>query len=142
MDTERQLRRTGWACLIAVCLLFTPSLYLHCASFALLIGLKMGVLGLLLGLSLAFVTRTRRAILIYLGLLVAFCAGWFFFVMLDSVDLPSFVVPRGAPTIWENYPVFLRIGTFLLCVPYPFARWGYHAPDAFSENSPPSGDIE
>ncbi len=142
METNRQIKRTGWGCLIAAALLFAPSLYLHCAPFALRIGLTMALLGTLMGLSLAGATRTRRATLIYLGLFAAFCTGWGFVAALDSASSESLLLPKGASQIWENYPVFLRIGAFFLAVPYPFARWGYHAPDVITESSEPSQEDE
>lgn len=142
MDVSRQIRGTGRICLVAAALLFAPALYLHCVAFALGAGLKTALLGGLAGLSLAGATRTLRVALIYLGLFAAVCATWGLISVLDAASAESFLIPKGASSIWESYPVFLRIGAFFLAAPYPFARLGYHAPDVFSDTDAPSGETE
>ncbi len=86
-------------------------------------------LGLLLGGALAMATRTRYALLIYLSLGVAFLAGTLFAMPLPTDAVEEVRLWAGAPSLFQTYPEIVRTLAFVFAIPYPFARFGYHAPD-------------
>ena len=121
--------RLLFACLLLAAGGLAFAIPLHCVLKAGIVGGVSLVDGALFGLSLAAVTRTRRTGLIYFFLLCAALTlaplylGW---PVVDSDDLTLW---RGAPDLLENYFIMLRLALFLLALPYPFARFGHHAPD-------------
>lgn len=109
--------------------LLALSIPLHCLPRALPVALVCALCGSGLGLALAMVTRTRRPLAIYGYLLVAILTFAPLVVTWPPGD--SFDVQRwgGAPEVLDNYFDFLRMGIFLVSIPFPFARFGQHAPD-------------
>ena len=121
--------RLGLTCLAVIIVIVALSVPLRCITLALRVGGVSLLSGAGLGTALAMVTRSRRPVQIYLWLAVAAVTflpmyrGW---PPGDSFDVFPW---RGAPEIFYNYFDILRGGVFLLAMPYPFARFGQHAPD-------------
>ena len=123
--------------LLFVCLLLAAgalslSVPLHCVHKAALVGGFSLLDGLGFGLALAAVTRTRRAGWIYFFLLCAVVTLTPLFLSWPAADSDDLTLWRGAPSLFENYFDVLRPALFLLGLPYPFARFGSHAPDPIS----------
>ncbi len=121
--------RLGLGLFCAALVAFAISVPLGCVPAAARIGGASLLAGAALGAALAAVTRTRRPIAIYGWLIAAACTllplalGW-------PASGPEDVQPwRDAPDIVYFYPDMLRPLMFLLGAPYPFVRFGYHAPD-------------
>ena len=85
--------------------------------------------GIVFGALLAGVTRTRRSVLIYGLLLAAAAALWPLYAEWPATPPLAPEMPEGRQELIHNYLDILRIVLFLLAVPYPFARLGFHAPD-------------
>lgn len=85
--------------------------------------------GIVFGALLAGVTRTRRPVLIYGLLLAAAAALWPLYAGWPASPPLAPEMPEGRQELIHNYLDILRIVLFLLAVPYPFARLGFHAPD-------------
>ena len=125
----RTVRKLGLFCLVVVALALAAAIPLRCIGVALQVGSGSLLAGMGLGLSLALVTRTRRPWLIYLSLvlgaltLVPFTLEW---PPGDAWDVHPW---HGAPPITYSYLDILRTSLFLLGIPWPFARFGHHAPD-------------
>ena len=116
-------------CLLLSAAALTFAVPLHCEIKAGIVGGISLLDGALFGLSLAAVTRTRRAGWIYFYLL---CAGLTLaplYLEWPAADADDLTLWRGAPSLLENYFVMLRLLLFLFGLPYPFARFGHHAPD-------------
>jgi hypothetical protein len=131
------VRKLGLFCLVATALALAASIPLGCVPVALRIGGFSLADGAGLGFALAMVTRTRRPWLIYLGL--ALGALTFAPLMLewppgDAWDIHPW---HGAPPIVYNYLDVLRTALYLVGLPWPFARFGYHAPDPLPTLPPP-----
>lgn len=123
------MRRLGGICLALSLLLWLPSLPLHCAGRAALVGGFSLLNGVLLGTLLAVITRTRRPLLIYACLGGVLLSFWPLFVSWPPAEQSEIYLPHGAPEILLNYFDILRGVLFLLGVPFPFATLGHHAPD-------------
>lgn len=116
--------KIGIRCVMLSALLWAISLPLRVGREAAAVGSANFVLGVLFGLCLAGVTRTRRPLLIYLWLTLACLTLWPLFLswpLLDSFGLPS-------ERAW-HYISLLRVCLFVLGLPYPFALVGQHGPD-------------
>ena len=93
------------------------------------VGAGSALLGAGLGTALALITRVRRPLAIYFWLTTAAMTmtplmnGW------PTGDVFNLTLWRGAPDILGNYFDFLRGASYLLAMPYPFAKIGLHAPD-------------
>jgi hypothetical protein len=126
---QRSVRKLGFVCLTVAGLALAVAIPLHCVVVALQVGMVALLSGAGTGLSLALVTRTRRPWLIYMGLLLAALT----FVPLTQEWPPASawdVHPwRNAPPVVYGYLDGLRMLLFLVAMPWPFARLGYHAPD-------------
>jgi hypothetical protein len=138
MPPESVSRRLGGVCLTLALLSWAVALPLHCPGKAALVGGVALLAGVLLGAALAMVTRTRNPWRIYGWLAVAALTFWPMIVAWPPAD-PSDIHPwPHAPDIVANYFDILRIALFLVGIPYPFARFGQHAPDPRQdENSVP-----
>jgi hypothetical protein len=81
------------------------------------------------------VTRARRPAVIYFWLLLAaatFWPIWHEWPLQQGRPIgdPATLHPwPGAPTWVENYYDLLRLGGLMLGLPFPFVRFGRHAPD-------------
>ncbi len=129
-------RRIGIVCLMLALLCLAPALPLHCLGPAVRVG-GFGLLdGALLGTALAMITRTRRPLWIYTWLAVAALTLWLVYEGWPPAG-PWEIHPwPGAPDIVYNYLDVLRSVLFILGLPYPFARLGYHAPDPLPPPEP------
>lgn len=126
---KRSARKLGLFTLCAFVAALAAAIPLHCLPTALRVGSGSLLLGTGLGGALAFVTRTRRPLLIYMGLLLAALT----FVPLaqnwppgDAWDIHPW---HGAPQLAYSYLDILRTLLYLVGIPWPFARFGHHAPD-------------
>src|SRR5262249_43087184 len=126
-------RRFFWLCLTLALLLWGLSFPLRCVGQATRVGGLMLLDGALLGAALAGVPRTRRPLGIYAWLGVALLTLWPLIAGWPAVGAEAVHPWRGAPSIVLNYFDMLRVGAFLLGIPYPFARLGQHAPDPLPE---------
>jgi hypothetical protein len=119
----------GIVCLLLAVGLWAVSLWAGNAGASALVGGFSFGNGAVFGGFLAMVTRTRRPVLIYLLFLLALLSltplllGW------PPVLASSTSLPASVPGWLKDYPDILRLLLFLLGIPYPFARLGYHAPD-------------
>ena len=133
LNTQRPKPKTYTRLLLACLLLAAGALAfavpLHCAIMAGAVGGTALVDGALFGLSLAAVTRTRRTGWIYFFLLCAGLTLTPLYLDWPAADSNDLTLWRGAPDLLENYFVMLRLALFLFALPYPFARFGRHAPD-------------
>ena len=132
----RHVHKLGVFSLTVVGLALAAAVPLNCVEVALHVGGGSLAAGIGLGLSLALVTRTRRPWLIYLALAL----GALTFVPLawewphgNSWDVHPW---HGAPPLVYGYPDGLRTLLFLVGIPWPFARFGYHAPDPLPSAAP------
>ncbi len=141
---QRSVRQLGLFCLTVVVLALAVAVPLGCVGVALRVGGGSLGEGIALGLALALITRTRRPWLIYLALALSILT----FVPLahewppgDAWDVHPW---HGAPPIVYGYLDGLRTLLYLLGIPWPFARFGHHAPDPIAILSPveevPEGD--
>ena len=137
-NSTQAVRRLGWICLTLIVLLGALAIPLHCGAKTALVGSASLLDGALFGLALAAVTRTRRPILIYLFLLTA--AGLLLPLWLEwpSASQDDVHLWRGSPALLSNYFDALRYGLFALSLPYPFARFGFHAPDPVANPAAPA----
>lgn len=141
MSSEvKHLRRIdlfGVGCLLIASGLFTLSVPLQCAAQAARIGGFSLADGFVFGIALALITRTRCPLFIYLALALAVLT----FIPLFRAWPPGgpwdVTLQPGMPEIFVNYLDLLRVALFMLGFPYPFARFGQHAPDSPSETEPP-----
>jgi len=126
--------RLGLFCLLFACIGIALAIPLHCFGLAVQVGGFYFLLGAAQGAMLAFVTRTRKPWLIYLGLGLAAALFWPLFEPFWLNAVFAIRAWHGAPDIVYNYFDILRIALFLLGIPYPYARWGQHGPDPLSES--------
>ncbi len=82
-----------------------------------------------MGASLAMTTRTLRPFQIYLWLGAAFLSLAPLYLNFPGADENDVHLWKDAPSIASNYFDVLRMGVFLLAIPYPFALLGHHATD-------------
>lgn len=142
LETQpRPARKLGLFCLVVAGLALAAAIPLGCLPVALRVGGGALLLGGGLGSALALITRTRRPWLIYLSLLL----GALTFVPL-SLEWPPGngwdVHPwHGAPPMVYSYPDILRTLLYLVGIPWPFARFGQHAPDPLPETPPVAEDL-
>jgi hypothetical protein len=126
----RGVRRLGWLCGGLALALWMLSLPLGCAGRAALVGGSALLFGAALGTLLALVTRARQPLLIYAALLACLvplgllASGW------PPASPYEIRLWKGAPDLLTGYFDILRLTLFLLGFPYPFARFGHHAPDS------------
>ncbi len=85
--------------------------------------------GIAFGMLLAGVTRTRRPVVIYALLIAATLTFWPFYSGWPAEQSEGVAIPMARQELVHNYIDILRIVLFLLGIPYPFARLGFHAPD-------------
>lgn len=134
---RRSVRKLGLFCLTVAGLALAAAIPLGCVSVALRVGAAALLAGGGLGAALALVTRTRRPWLIYVCLVL----GALTFVPLyrewpagDGWDIHPW---RGAPPLVYGYLDGLRTLLYVIGIPWPFVRFGHHAPDAVEIASPP-----
>ena len=132
--------RLGWVCAGLITVMLAVSFPLRCFPRAGIVTVVSMCAGAALGLALGMITRTRRPLAIYFWL--GICALTvlpliFAWPQADSFDV---VLWRGAPDIFNNYFDLLRGGVYLIALPFPFARFGRHAPDVIhpDESGPPT----
>ena len=119
----------GLVCLGLISVMLAVSIPLHCFPTAAAVTAVDGLAGCGLGTALAMVTRSRRPIAIYFWLLIGIMTaltlgfGW------PPGDISDIRLWHKAPEIFENYFDFLRGGVYLLAMPFPFAKLGFHRPD-------------
>ena len=133
---RRNVHRLGLFCITVVGVALAAAIPLDCGAVALRVGAASLSAGVALGAALALVTRSRRPWLIYLGLAL----GALTFVPLyrewpagDGWDIHPW---RGAPPLVYGYLDGLRTLLYLVGIPWPFARFGFHAPDPFPVAEP------
>lgn len=135
ISARRAAPRLGAACLLLALVAWSLSLPLHCPLRAALVGGFAFLDGSLLGLCLALVTRARRPAGIYFWLLLAGATFWPIWNEWPiwrgwPIGDPTTLQPwPGAPVLLANYYDLLRFGLFLLGLPFPFVRFGHHAPE-------------
>jgi hypothetical protein len=126
---SQRLNLFGLLCLLMAAGLAALAVPLRCVARAAEVGGFSLLNGFVFGTALAMATRTRRPLYIYLCVGIAFLT----FVPLVYAWPPGGIwdvtLQPGMPDIFANYLDLLRIALFLLGFPYPFARFGYHAPD-------------
>lgn len=130
MLSARSIDRLGWVCLGLALAFYALSFPLHCAALAAWVGGFSLLDGFVLGTALALATRTRRPVLIYACLAIALLTLWPLVAAWPPGDAWDVHPWRGAPVLIYNYFDVLRPCLYLLGSPYPFARFGHHAPDA------------
>jgi hypothetical protein len=141
MPIDRIAGRIGAVCLLSTLALWSLSAPLHCTGRAGLVGGFALVDGALMGLALAFVTRSRRPLLIYLFIGLALLTLWPLAASwpLDKGwpigDPGAIAAWPGAPALVYNYFDILRACVFALAIPAPFARYGQHGPDLPAHSS-------
>ena len=126
-------RHVGTFCFVAILMLMALSVPLRCIVLALQVGAVTGFAGAFMGVALAMITKTRRPALIYLWLGATFLSLAPLALSFPSADETDVHLWKGAPSIASNYFDALRMGVFLLAIPYPFARLGHHATDFASD---------
>ena len=129
MTSTRSVRLLGWICLALALALLALSIPLRCVGRALLVGGFSFLDGALLGTALALATRTRRPPGIYAALLLAALTLWPLVSAWPPGDVRDVTFADAAPGLAAYYFDILRFCLFVLGMPYPFARLGYHAPD-------------
>ena len=122
-------RQVGIFCLALILVLFSLAVPLRCVALAMLVGGVTGFAGACMGASLAMTTRTLRPFQIYLWLGAAFLTLAPLYLNFPGADENDVLLWKGAPSIASNYFDVLRMGVFLLAIPYPFALLGHHATD-------------
>ncbi|MCW3097079.1 MAG: hypothetical protein JWL77_2697 [Chthonomonadaceae bacterium] len=123
------VRKLGLFCLVVVVLALAAAIPLGCFVVALRVGGGSLLAGAGLGTALALVTRTRRPWLIYLALALGaltFLPFYFDWPPGDAWDVHPW---HGAPPLAYSYLDMLRTLLYLVGIPWPFARFGHHAPD-------------
>lgn len=125
----RNVRNLGLFSMIVTGLALAAALPLGCLAAALRVGGGSLIAGVGLGASLALATRVRRPWLIYLAL--TFGALTLLPLVQDWPPGDAWEVHpwRGAPPLVYGYLDVLRTLLYLAGIPWPFARFGYHAPD-------------
>ena len=135
-------RRLGLVCLTVTGLALAAAIPLRCVAVALRVGGGSLLAGMGLGFCFVLVTRTRRPWLIYLALAL----GALTFVPYYQEWPPGNawdVHPwRGAPSLFYNYLDVLRLLLYFVGIPWPFARFGNHAPDPIPDAPLPAGEFE
>lgn len=128
-DTPRDVRKLSFFSLTVIGLALGAAIPLGCLFAAVRIGGVSLLAGSGLGATLALVTRTRRPWLIYLALML----GALTFVPLyqnwppgDAWDVHPW---HAAPPWVYGYLDGLRMLLYLVGIPWPFVRFGFHAPD-------------
>lgn len=134
---QRNVRKLGLFCLAIGALTLAAAIPLGCLPAALRVGGGSLLAGVGLGASLAFVTRTRRPALIYLGLALGVLTFAPLYLEWPPGDAWEVHPWHGAPPLVYGYLDGLRMLLYLLGVPWPFARFGHHAPDPIP-SAPPS----
>lgn len=128
---RRIAQQVGMVCCALLIGVLLPSLFLHCARWAVLTGGVAFIKGSLFGLCLAAITRTRRPTFIYLWLLLALLMGISFWNDWPlSMPVPS--LATGTPwgqLLFAGYGILVRYGLFFVGLPAPFALYGQHGPD-------------
>ncbi|HLJ58020.1 MAG TPA: hypothetical protein VKT77_23480 [Chthonomonadaceae bacterium] len=127
--TTSAINRLGLTCFALIAGLTAVGVPLRCLPIAIEAAAASAGAGFLLGAALAAVTRTRKPLAIYAWLAVAALTLWPLLRPWPAADSFDLTLWRGAPDIFNNYFDFLRGGAYLLAMPYPFARFGRHAPD-------------
>ncbi len=122
-------RHVGFFCLVLILVLLSLSIPLRCVVLAMQVGAMTGFAGACMGASLAMTTRTLRPFQIYLWLGATFLTLAPLYLNFPSADENDVHLWKGAPSIASNYFDVLRMGVFLLAIPYPFALLGHHATD-------------
>ena len=125
---QRTARILGGVCLALALLCFVPAFLLHCVERALIIGTASFLIGSLLGVMMAVITRTRRPTLIYACILGAVLTMWPLYHGWPPIYAEDLFTHGNFEKI-GSYLDALRPALFLLGVPYPYARWGQHGPD-------------
>jgi hypothetical protein len=138
MTSKQRMDLFGLACLAVAMGLIALSLPLRCVERAAAIGVFSLLDGFVLGTVLALATRTRSPLLIYLCLGVAALTLVPLFYSWPPGGVWDVTLRPGMPEIFFNYLDLLRLALFLLGFPYPFARFGQHAPDPLPTEPPPS----
>ena len=126
-------RQVGIFCLALILVLFSLAIPLRCVAIAMQVGGITGFAGACMGASLAMTTRTLRPFQIYLWLGAAFLTLAPLYLNFPGADENDVHLWKGAPSIASNYFDVLRMGVFLLAIPYPFALLGHHATDYCEE---------
>ena len=137
---RRTARRLGAICLTVAALAVAAAIPLGCLPTALSVGGVSLAAGLGLGAAMALATRTRRPWLIYLALAL----GALTFAPLALEWPPGNgwdVHPwRGAPSLAYGYLDALRTLLYITGIPWPFARFGHHAPDPLPDGPSDAAD--
>ena len=102
------------------------------AALAATVGTISALAGAGFGLSLAGVTRTRSTGWIYFFLALAFLSLSVPLSNYPPASEHDLVLPAHAPDLLANYFDFWRWIAFFCAIPFPFARFGHHAPDPVS----------
>ena len=113
--------------LILLCLVW--AIPLQCLKPALEVASVAILSGALMGFGMAMVTRTKNPWKIYFWLGVSFLSFIPLFLNFPAADESEIHLWKGAPSIVSSYFDLLRLGLYLLALPYPFAALGKHMSD-------------
>ena len=119
----------GCGCAAVIAGVTCLSAPLHCWRSAIAVSAVSILAGIGAGSALALITRTRNAVAIYLLLILAGFTLWPIFTLWPPADSSDVIAWKGAPDIVYNYFDLIRMGVYLLALPYPFAKFGVHSPD-------------
>lgn len=132
MSTKRQAAWWGIVCTALAALGIGAGFIFQCPRPAIALGAFSFLNGAALGTALAFVTRTRRPIAIYAGLVLAVLTLFPLLISWPAAHAPIWLPPSAAEAA-DSYLEALRWSLFVLGIPYPFIRLGQHAPDPVRE---------
>ena len=102
---------------------------LQCVVPALKVGFVSILTGGAMGLSMAMITRTKTPWQIYLWLGASLLTFVPLFLNYPAADESEIHLWKGAPSIVSSYFDLLRLGLYLIALPYPFATLGHHRSD-------------
>ena len=126
---QRSVRVTGVCCCLVALLVLLPAVPMHCLLPAARIAVVAFVAGLLLGMAMAGITRSRRPTVIYLLLLAAAATSWPLYHGWPSAFTWEVLEYDGPVNRAITYLEALRPLMYLLGVPFPYAYFGQHGPD-------------
>ena len=123
------IKNTGIVTLILTLLCMIWAIPLQCVVPALRVGFVSILTGGVMGLSMAMITRTKTPWQIYLWLGASLLTFVPLFLNYPAADESEIHLWKGAPSIVSSYFDLLRLGLYLIALPYPFAALGHHRSD-------------
>jgi len=139
---QRSIRITGVCCCLLAGLLLLPAIPMHCIRPALGIAGVAFVAGVLLGIAMAAITRSRRPTTIYLLLVAAAITAMPLYQDWPSAFAWNMLAYRGPVNRVFNYLEALRPLMYLLGMPFPYAWLGQHGPDSAPDGKEPKSGAD